>query len=133
MPAPAFPWRAVLLAPLASVPVVVLAGLGSSDAGLASDLGWGLFFGLVVGLPGAYVGMLLLGIPAYFALTRLGLVRLWTFSGAGAMAALLLGGQTSARLTLMLMLAGALVGAVAYWLLPDDGPVPQGQDLPPST
>jgi len=79
------------------------------------------------------VGILLLGIPAYFALIRLGLVQLWTFSGAGAMAAMLLGGQTSARITLVLMLAGALVGAVAYWLLPDDGPVPQGQDLPPST
>jgi hypothetical protein len=63
-----FPWKSLFLAPFASVPALTLTGLGSSDTGVASDFGWGIFFGLLLAVPTAFVGMLLIGIPIFLIL-----------------------------------------------------------------
>ena len=63
-----FPWKSLFLAPFASVPVLTLAGLGSSDAGAASDFGWGIFFGLLLAVPASFVAMLLIGVPVFLIL-----------------------------------------------------------------
>ena len=61
---------AVAVSPWAVVPVVVMSGLGSSDAGLLSDFGWGVFFSIVFALPVAYLGVVCVGLPTYFVLRR---------------------------------------------------------------
>jgi hypothetical protein len=61
---------AVAVSPWAVVPVVVISGLGSSDAGLLSDLGWGVFFSIAFALPVAYIGVVCVGLPAYLVLRR---------------------------------------------------------------
>lgn len=66
---------AVALAPWAVVPVVVISGLGTSDAGLSSDFGWGLFFALLFGLPCAYLGMIIIGLPTFLLLRIIGRER----------------------------------------------------------
>ena len=43
-----FPVKSLCLAPLASVPALSLAGLGSADAGVVSDLGVGLVFSVLL-------------------------------------------------------------------------------------
>lgn len=52
-----WPWRSLLLAPFASIPVVTFSGLGISGAGIGSDIFSGLLFGTVIGLPCAYLGL----------------------------------------------------------------------------
>ena len=63
--------RAILVAPWIVVPVIVVSGLGTSDAGIASDFGVGLFFSVIGGVPLAYLGMLSIGIPSYIVLRQL--------------------------------------------------------------
>lgn len=112
-----------MLAPLASAPAAAVAGLGSSDAGLLSDLDWGLFFGVILGVPASYVGMIVIGVPAYLALRKLRLLRLWIFSAIGALVPLLMFvGSAPLRTTLMAVAAGLAVGASAYLLLPGISP-----------
>ena len=114
-----FPWRSVLFAPLASAPAAAVAGLGSSDGGIASDFVWGFFLGVVLGIPAAYLGMVFIGIPAFLVLRKLGLLRLWIFGALGALLPLLIFvGAAPLRTTLMAVAAGAGVGATAYLLLP---------------
>ena len=108
-----------MLAPLASAPAAAFAGLGSSDGGIASDFFWGFFFGVVLGIPASYLGMVFIGIPAYLVLRRLGLLRLWIFGALGALMPLpMFVGAAPLRTTLMAVAAGAAVGASAYFLLP---------------
>lgn len=108
-----------MLAPLASVPASTIAGLGSSDAGVASDFVWGLFFGAILGVPVSYLGMLVVGVPAYLVLRRLGLVRLWILSAIGGLMPLLaFVGAAPFRTTLMAVAAGVAVSVSAYLLLP---------------
>ena len=109
----------MFLSPLASAPAAAIAGLGSSDAGVASDFFWGLFLGVILGVPAAYLGMLLIGLPAYWVLRKLGLVRVWTFSSVGALVPLVVFANSAPlRTTGMAIAAGIAVGAVAYYLLP---------------
>lgn len=116
------PWKALLLAPLASVPAITLAGLGSSDAGIASDIGWGLFFGVVLGIPVSYLGMALVGLPAFLVLRRFNLLRLWILCPLGCVCALPLFYDAPLRTTLMAVAVGAAVSISAYFLLPRTAP-----------
>jgi hypothetical protein len=76
--------RVVAIAPLAVVPVVVVSGLGSSNAGLLSDFGWGLFFSVVLALPLAYIGIVCVGLPTYLILHRFPVVSPWWLCVVGA-------------------------------------------------
>lgn len=116
----AMPWRSVFLAPLASVPVVTIFGLGSSDAGIASDFGWGLFFGFLFAVPASCLALVLLGLPAYFLLRRFDCLRLWTVCAIGAMVPFaLLGEDAPWRTTLTAVVSGIAVAAVAYVMRPE--------------
>jgi hypothetical protein len=113
------PWRTLLVAPLASVPVVVLVNLGSSDAGIISDFGWGLFFAIMFGLPLAYAGMALVGLPTYLLLRRLGLVRGWVFCIVGMAVPFSLFADTgNVRMPITAVLSGLAVALAGQLLLP---------------
>lgn len=114
------PWRAFLLAPLASVPALTILGLGSSDAGIASDVFVGLFFGITVGLPFAYAGMLLAGLPLYLLLRRFHLVRLWTISTLGFIVPFALFSDAPAPIRMGAIGAGLAVCLTAFLLTPED-------------
>jgi zinc transporter ZupT len=63
--------------------------------------------------------MLVIGLPAYWALEKVGLVRWWTLSAVGALAALpIFANSAPFRTAMMAVAAGAAVGATAYFLLP---------------
>lgn len=113
------PWKALLLAPLASIPAVVLSGLGSSDAGIASDFYWGIFFAVIFAVPACYIGIVAVGLPVYALLRRFNLVRLWLFCAIGSLIPLLLFvGSAPLRTTLMAVSSGLAVSISAFFLLP---------------
>ena len=79
---------AFLVAPLAAPVAYVLAtlavqlfGSGAASVQSALDLVIGVF---VLGAPTAYAAALLVGVPTYVVLRKLGLVRRWTLWLAGA-------------------------------------------------
>jgi len=108
----------LLLAPLASVPVITLAGLGTSDAGIASDVGWGLFFATAIGLPASYLGIALIGLPTFLVLRRFNLLRLWIFCPLGCICAAPVVHAAPLRVGLTAVAVGAAVSVCAYFLLP---------------
>ena len=112
------PWRALLLAPLASVPALTILGLGSSDAGLGSDIGLGLLFGVMIGLPVSYAGMVLVGLPVYILLRRFDLVRPWTIAAPGMLLPLALFHDAPFRAALGAVGTGLAISLAAYCLLP---------------
>lgn len=114
------PWKSLLLAPLAVVPVIVLSGLGTSDAGVGEDFFWGVFVGVLFGAPAAFLGMVVIGLPSYFLLRRFGLLRLWTVCTIGFMVPLLLLLFDELRFaeTLVVAVSGTAVAGTAYLLLP---------------
>lgn len=109
---------ALVIAPWVVVPVIVIGGLWSSDAGPASDFASGLVVG-VLAVPAAYVGAFVVGVPAYLLLERLGLLRAWSLSLVGGAVPLLLSWD-SGRPTMQLLLcaAGAAVALTAWQLVP---------------
>jgi hypothetical protein len=113
-------WRAFLLAPLASIPALTILGLGSSDAGIGSEIFMGLFFGVTVGLPIAYAAMFIAGLPIYLLLRRLKLVRLWIVCAIGIIVPLALFFDGPARITMGAMGAGLAVCVAAFLLTPED-------------
>jgi hypothetical protein len=114
------PWEALLVAPLASVPVLVLTGLGSSEAGILSDLYVGLVFGVFMGLPLAYLFMALVGLPLYLLLRRVHLLRLWTMCPLYALVPLALFYDSSLRFVCATAGSGIAIGAAAYFLAPEE-------------
>jgi hypothetical protein len=113
------PWRALLCAPLASIPASVLSGLGSSDAGIASDFVYGFLFAITLALPVSYVGILLVGLPVFLVLRRINIVNLWILSTVGiAVPLLLFAGTAPLRTTLMAASSGLAVAVAAYLLRP---------------
>lgn len=115
----AMPWRSILIAPLASIPVMTIAGLGSSDAGMLSDLGIGLLFGVILGVPMSFFGIVMIGLPLYFLLQRFESLRWWIVCMAGALVPFLLFFNDAAiRTTLAAVVTGLSVGALAYALRP---------------
>lgn len=74
-------WRAVILAPL---PVPVIYGLQLLPGGSWS---WGWFLTIVVmGMLNSYVGMLVLGLPLFRLLQRIGWLSLPTLTFSGGLA-----------------------------------------------
>jgi len=113
------PWRAILLSPLASIPVVVMVNLGSSDAGVVSDLGWGLYFAVTLGLPVAYAGMVVVGLPTYLLLARFKLLNPWLLGFIGTAIPFVLFVSTNhTRVVISVCLSGAVIALVAFFLLP---------------
>ena len=114
-----FPWKSLFLAPFASVPVLTLAGLGSSDAGAASDFGWGIFFGLLLAVPASFVAMLLIGVPVFLILRPHKYALMLTPCAAGfAIPFLMFFGDAPSRTTLGAVASGVAVAAAAYFLQP---------------
>lgn len=115
------PWKALLLAPFASIPGVVIAGLGSSDAGVASDFVWGFFFAIILAVPVSYLGMVVIGLPAYLLLRHFNLLRLWIFCAIGSLVPLLFFIDAAPfRTTLMAVSSGLAVSVAGYLLRPHD-------------
>ena len=113
------PWKSLLLAPFAAVPAVTLSGLGGSDAGIATDFSAGLIFGLVMGLPAAFVAMLVVGWPAYLILRYLNLLRLWIVASIGFLVPMIMfAADAPFRTSLAAVAAGVAVSISAYYLRP---------------
>jgi len=115
----AMPWRSLLLAPFMSIPAMTLSGLGSSDAGMLSDVFMGLLFGLLLGVPAAFFGIAIVGFTVYFLLLRFNALRLWIACAVGGLVGFLIFFDTAPiRTTLGGLLTGCAVGAFAYLLRP---------------
>lgn len=116
-----FPWKSLLLAPLASIPALTLAGLGSSDAGVASDFGWGIFFALVLAVPISFLFMLLVGVPVFVILRPYKYVLLAVTCVLGfSLPFLMFFGDAPFRTTLGAVSSGVSVAVAAYLLRPGD-------------
>jgi len=110
---------ALLVSPWAVVPVVVVSGLGTSDAGISSDFGWGLFFSIIFAVPAAYLGIFLFGLPIYLFLRKLNVASpllLCIVGGATPLLALLDAGRS--REVIVASICGLAVAAAATQLLP---------------
>jgi hypothetical protein len=100
---------------------LALAGLGSSDAGAASDFGWGLFFGLLLAVPASFVGMLLIGVPIFLILRPYKYkyaLMLATCIAGFAIPFLMFFGDAPSRITLGAVASGVAVAVAAYFLRP---------------
>lgn len=114
-----FPWKSLFLAPFASVPVVTLGFLGTSDAGVASDFFWGIFFGLLAAVPTSFVAMLLIGVPVFLILRPYKYALMLTTCAAGfAIPFLMFFGHAPSGTTLGAAASGLAVAAAAYFLRP---------------
>ena len=113
---------AIVISPWAVVPVVVIAGLGTSDAGVLSDFFWGIFFSITFALPIAYIGVLCVGLPAYLLLRRYqAALPLWLcVIGASASFAVFFESRHP-REGLIAAACGLAVALVATKLLPKAG------------
>ena len=112
------PIKALLLAPLASIPAVTLVGLGSSAAGIASDFVWGLFFSVLLAVPLSYLCMIVIGLPLFFLLREYKLFLLLVTCSVGVAAPyVLFRGAPSATIA-MALAAGFSVSITAYLLRP---------------
>lgn len=113
------PWASLLLSPLASIPAMAVSGLGSSDAGLISDLGVGILFGVTVGVPVSFAGIIIVGLPIYFLLRKFEALKLWIACSIGALVPfLILFNDAPLRMTLGGCSAGGAVAALAYAFRP---------------
>ncbi|WP_147328161.1 MULTISPECIES: hypothetical protein [unclassified Duganella] len=114
-----FPWKSLFLAPFASVPALTIAGLGSSGAGLASDFGSGVFFGLLLAAPASFLGMLFIGIPTFLILRPYKYALMLATCALGfAVPFLMFFGDAPVRTTLGAVAAGVAVASAAYFLRP---------------
>jgi hypothetical protein len=112
------PIKALLLAPLASIPAATLAGLGSSDAGIASDFKWGFFLSVVLAVPASYIGMLVMGLPLFILLRNHKVALLLVACAVGLVTPyVIFSGAPSATL-IMALAAGLAVSVTAYLLRP---------------
>ncbi|MGK5023343.1 hypothetical protein [Janthinobacterium sp. RB2R34] len=116
-----FPWKSILLAPFASVPALTLTGLGSSAAGMGSDFGWGIFFGLLLAVPICFLFVLLVGVPVFLIFRSYIYLLLVTTCALGfAVPFLMLFGDAPLRTTLGAACSGVSVAIAAYLLRPED-------------
>lgn len=112
-----FPMKSLFLAPLSSIPAVTLAGIGSSDAGIASDVGIGLLFSVLLAVPMSFVGLALVGLPLLILLRKYDSLLLATcIAGCGVPYIMFLDAPT--RTALSAIAAGLTVGITAYLLRP---------------
>lgn len=113
---------ALLISPWAVVPVVVVSGLGTSDAGISSDFGWGLFFSVIFAVPAAYLGVFLFGLPVFLILRKFNVASpllLCIVGGATPLLALLDAGRS--REVIVASVCGLAVAVGATQLLPKVG------------
>lgn len=114
-----FPWKSLFLAPFASVPVYTLACLGTSDAGVGSDLFWGIFLSLLLAVPTSSVAMLLIGVPVFLILRPYNYALMLVTCGAGfAIPFLMFWGDPNSGMKWGAGASGIAVGAAAYYLRP---------------
>lgn len=113
----AIPKRALIFAPLASIPFVSLLGLDRYGSWFA-NLRDGLFVALVFGLPAFYVVLTCFGTPVYLLLVRYRIFNLWVVCALSALppAILLLGEPW--RTNFIAISACTAVGAAAFFLSP---------------
>ena len=97
---------------------MTLAGLGSSDAGIASDLGGGLVFSVLVAVPMSFVALILVGLPLFIVLRSHDTVLLpiACIGGCGLPCVLFWDAPTST--VLGAVAAGLAVGVTAYFFRP---------------
>jgi hypothetical protein len=114
-----FPWKSLLIGPFASVPALTLAGLGSSDAGVASDFGWGIVFSLLLAVPASFLAVLLIGVPLFLILRPYRYALLLATCGLGfAVPFSVFHGNAPFRTTLGAVVSGLAVAFAAYALRP---------------
>lgn len=75
--------RAVLIAPWAVVPIVALALKGGPHLGRLELFVSGLFLGTLVGVPLAYLAVVVVGYPTYKLLRKAGCLHWWSLCAAG--------------------------------------------------
>jgi len=77
---------AVLLSPLAVIPALMVGGPLALLGGFQlNDVSVYIAFAAVVGLTGAYVGVIIFSLPLHFLLRWLGLNRIWHYMFAAAL------------------------------------------------
>jgi len=109
---------ACFFAPLSVVPLIVLWGMGTSDSGFLTDFFIGIIMSLIVGLPIAYAGMLLIGVPTYLILNKFRLVRMWNLAFIGFIVPYIFQfGGTRIDITLLVSFGGMVIAISAYFLL----------------
>lgn len=113
-----FPTESLFLAPLASVPAVTLAGIGSSDAGIASDVGVGLLFSVLLAVPMSFAGLALVGLPLLILLRKHDSLLLGATCLAGCGVPYIMFLDAPTRTALGAIAAGLSVGITAYLLRP---------------
>lgn len=113
-----FPVKSLFLAPLSSIPAVTLAGLGSSDASIGSEVGVGLLFSVIFAVPVSFAGLVLVGLPLFVFLRRHDTLLLVAtcIAGCGLPYAMFLDAPT--RTALGAIAAGFAVSLTAYFLRP---------------
>lgn len=110
-----------MLAPFASVPALTIAGLGSSDGGVGSDFGWGIFLALLFAAPISFLFMLLVGVPLFLILRPYKYVLLAVTCTLGfAVPFLMFFDDAPLRTTLGAVSSGVSVAIAAYLLRPRD-------------
>ena len=113
-----FPMKSLFLAPLSSIPAVTLAGIGSSDAGIASDVGIGLLFSVLLAVPMSFVGLALVGLPLLILLRKYDSLLLLATCIAGCGVPYIMFLDAPTRTALGAIAAGLTVGITAYLLRP---------------
>lgn len=112
------PIKSMFLAPLSSIPAVTLAGLGSSDGSIASEVGVGLLFSVLLAVPMSFAGLVVVGLPLFVLLRRHATLLLVAtcIAGCGLPYAMFLDAPT--RTALCAIAAGFVVSLTAYFLRP---------------
>jgi hypothetical protein len=113
-----FPTKSLFLAPLSSIPAVTLVGIGSSDAGVASDVGVGLFFSILLAVPMSFAGLVLVGLPLFLFLRKHNSLLLVATCIAGCGVPCIMFLDAPARTSLGAIATGLTVGITAYLLRP---------------
>ena len=112
------PIKALFLAPLASIPAVTLSGLGSSDAGIASDFEWGVFFAIALAFPASFLAMLVIGLPLFILLRRYNVFSLPVVCAIGIAVPYILFNAAPFGTIVAAISAGFAVSVSAYFLRP---------------
>ena len=113
-----FPTKSLFLAPLSSIPAVTLAGIGSSNAGIASDVGVGLLFSVLLAVPMSFAELVLVGLPLIILLRKHDSLLLVATCIAGCGVPYIMFLDAPTRTALGAVAAGLTVGITAYLLRP---------------
>jgi hypothetical protein len=113
------PLKSLFLAPLASVPVFTIAGLGSSGGTIDSEIWWGIVLSLVLVVPTSFLGMLFVGLPVFLFLRPYKYALLLSACALGlGVPFYLFFDEANLRMTSMAVAGGLTVSVTAYFLRP---------------